>query len=611
MTSHQPTRGRTSRVWLALLLRSWRLDRWTTAGVLGLMVADAAALTVSGLSLRQLVDRALGGGGHDVAFPAVAAGVSFAAILVTSRVQQELRLDLADRVGMLEVDSEVQHLVSGLETIEHLERPEYLDRISRLRGQGQLMAESSWGVLDALSNTARVLVTLGLLATVQPALLLLALLAVPALMLNRVGQRAVRRAAGAASGDNRVERELFDLTIGSGPGKELRVFGSGDWVARLADRAWLRSSRVTTAARWRDALMGGIGWTVFTLGFAGALGVVVWQVSRGRGSVGDVVLLVTLAGTLRTQFERLAFSMSRVMAGLVAVEPYLWLRDYAGTSGPGAATPAPQPVPVPVPQRLDRGIRLDRVGFAYPGTTREVLRDITVDLPAGAMVALVGEHGSGKTTLVKLLCGLYPPGSGEITVDAVPMSAMSASDWRTACSGAFQDFGRYELTLREAVGIGDPARLADNDRILASLDEAEGGSLVRTLPMGLDSPLGPGATELSEGQWQRVALARAAMRRNPLLLLLDEPTASLDPPTEHAVFTRHARIARDLGAATGAVTLVVTHRFTTVRMADLILVLRDGALAESGDHASLLGADGLYAELYRLQESAYAREDPS
>ncbi|WP_067225873.1 ABC transporter ATP-binding protein [Streptomyces sp. NBRC 109706] len=605
MTPRQRRRGGTPRVWLALLLRSWRLDRWTTAGVLLLMVADAAALTVSGLSLRELVDRALGDAEQNVTPPAVAAGVSFAAILVISRVQQELRLDLADRVGMLEVDSEVQRFVSGLETIEHLERPAYLDRINRLRGRGQLMAESSWGVLDALSSTARVLVTLGLLATVQPALLLLVLLAVPALLLNRAGQRTVRQAAGTASGDDRVERELFDLTVGSGPGKELRVFGSGDWIAGLADRAWQRSSRIGAGARWKAALLGGIGWTVFTLGFAGALGVVTWQVSRGRGSVGDVVLLVTLAGTLRVQFERLAYSMSRIMAGLVAVEAYLWLRDYARTRGRGPADP------VPVPPRLDRGLRLDRVGFAYPGTTRDVLRDITVDLPAGAMVALVGEHGSGKTTLVKLLCGLYPPDSGEITVDGVPMSAMSATEWRAACSGAFQDFGRYELTLGEAVGIGDPDRMGDRDLITASLDEAEGGSLVRTLPLGLDSPLGPGATELSEGQWQRVALARAAMRHHPLLLLLDEPTASLDPPTEHAVFTRHARIARDLGAATGAVTLVVTHRFTTVRMADLILVLRDGEIVESGDHTSLVGADGLYAELYRLQESAYATEGPS
>ncbi|MEY9964851.1 ABC-type multidrug transport system fused ATPase/permease subunit [Streptacidiphilus sp. MAP12-16] len=596
--------GRRSRhVWADLLLRSWRLDRRNSLIVLLFMLADSAALVLSGYGLRSLVNSALSADGRGTLLSACATGTAYSVMLLIGRVQMEIRLDLADRVGMYQVDAEIQRLVSGLDTIEHLERSEYLDRINRLRGKGQLMCESGWAVLDAAANGLRVLVTLGLLATVQPALLLLAVLAVPALLLNGVGQRVVTRAAEQASGDDRAERELFELTTRSGPAKELRVLGSGDGVDRLADEAWQRSSRRMIEAYWRSALLGGAGWGTFVLGLAAVLGVVIGMVADGSRSIGDVVLVVAMATTLRAQFERVAWSLSRLQAGMVAVEPFLWLHAYAAPDTPLDGAPV---AATTLPTRLEQGIALEEVSFAYPGTDREVLRGVTVALPAGAMVAVVGEHGSGKTTLVKLLCKLYEPTSGHIAVDGAPLSGLDAAAWRTLCSGAFQDFGRYAVTLGEAVGIGEPAFMGDDERVLAALAEAEAGPMLAGLPEGLETPLGPSGTDLSEGQWQRVALARAAMRREPLLFVLDEPTASLDPPTEHAVFTRHAEHARALGAATGAVTVVVTHRFTTVRMADLILVLRDGRLTESGTHQSLLALGGTYADLYQLQEAAYA-----
>jgi ATP-binding cassette subfamily B protein len=585
-----------------MLRRSWQLDRALMAGVFLLMALENAAFAASALGVRWLVNAALSGSVRSTILAATVGGLAFATIAVAGRVQQELRLDLSDRVGMLGVDTEVQSLVAGVDGVEHLERPEYLDRVTLLRGQGALMAESSWAVLDSLSNSARVIITLILLATIHPALILLALLAIPALLLNGAGQRTIRRAALRSAEDVRVERHLFNLAVSSGAGKELRVFGAGPELNHRAGEAWRRASATLTAARWRAALMGSAGWAAFMIGFAAALGVVVVMVARGGRSIGDVVLVVTLAGTLRAQFERVAYSVSRVLIGLTAVEPYLWLREYAAARRTAAQ-------PAAVPARLNTGISLRDVSFSYPGTPRRVLHDVSIDLPAGAMVAVVGEHGSGKSTLVKLLCKLYEPTTGQILVDGASLSTVDTVAWHGATAAAFQDFGRYEVRLREAIGLGEPRYLDDTDRITGALAKAEGTVLLDRLPDGLDTELGPGGVDLSEGQWQRVALARAAMRDAPRLFVLDEPTASLDPPTEYAVFTRQAQLAREIGAATGAVTVVVTHRFTTVRMADLILVLREGELVEVGNHRTLLAADGLYAELYRLQETAYAASE--
>jgi ATP-binding cassette subfamily B protein len=217
---------------------------------------------------------------------------------------------------------------------------------------------------------------------------------------------------------------------------------------------------------------------------------------------------------------------------------------------------------------------LDRVSFRYPGTDRPVLEDITCELPAGAVVALVGENGAGKASLVKLLLRFYEPTSGRILVDGVPLEDLGVDEWRQRSSGAFQDYCRPEFRAREAIGLGDLSRL-DEVAIGSAAGRSGAAEVVAGLPNGWDTQLGstrPGGVDLSGGQWQRLALARARMRTQPLLLVLDEPTAALDAEAEHALFERFAEAARDAREAAG-VTLLVSHRFSTVRMADLILVL--------------------------------------
>ena len=267
-----------------------------------------------------------------------------------------------------------------------------------------------------------------------------------------------------------------------------------------------------------------------------------------------------------------------------------------------------------MPERLVDGIRFEHVSFAYPGTTRLVLEDVSLELKPGSVVAIVGENGAGKSTLVKLLCRLYQPDEGRILVDGVDLARMPADEWR-AVAGAFQDFFRFEFRARHTVGVGDVPRLDDEPAVVAAVARAGADDVIEHLAAGLETQLGPtwpSGVEVSFGQWQKLALARGFMRDHPLLLVLDEPTAALDAETEHALFERYAAAARierrDGGSGNGRqgrITILVSHRFSTVRMADLIVVLDGARVVEVGTHEELMAKGGQYAELYGIQAAAY------
>jgi ATP-binding cassette subfamily B protein len=261
-----------------------------------------------------------------------------------------------------------------------------------------------------------------------------------------------------------------------------------------------------------------------------------------------------------------------------------------------------------------REIRCRNVTFAYPATGEPVLKGFDLTIPAGSSLAIVGQNGVGKTTLVKLLCRLYQPTSGRILVDGLDLARMLVDAWRARLAGAFQDFFRFEFRARHTVGVGDVARLDDEPAVAAAVDRAGAGDVVAKLAAGLETQLGPtwpGCLEVSFGQWQKLALARGFMRDHPLLLLLDEPTAALDAETEYALFERYAAAARGgksngaAGRDHGRITILVSHRFSTVRMADLIVVLDGSRVVEVGPHEELIAKGGHYAELYRIQAAAY------
>jgi len=233
---------------------------------------------------------------------------------------------------------------------------------------------------------------------------------------------------------------------------------------------------------------------------------------------------------------------------------------------------------------------------------------VSLELPAGTVVAVVGENGAGKTTLVKLLGKLYEPTSGGIFVDDQPLARMAADEWRSRLAGAFQDFFRFEFRARHTVGVGDVPRLEDEPAVVTAVGRAGADDVVARLTGGLETQLGPTwpeGVDVSFGQWQKLALARGFMRDEPLLLVLDEPTAALDAETEHALFERYAAAAHGGRSSVGRITVLVSHRFSTVRMADLIVVLDGARLVEIGTHEELMARGGQYAELYGIQAAAY------
>ncbi len=529
---------------------------------------------------------------------AIGLGVSAAATwflrTVSTRVQRRFR----DKVTIA-LESHVAKLQASIATIAHQERPEYLDRLSMLRNQVFVLDHMYMSLFSTLGWILRLGVTMALLASIHPALLLLAVFAVPT-VLTSTWRPAVERSAqerGAQAG--RLARHLFTIATTAPPGKEVRVTGIGERLITERRAAWERWYGPVSAARRGSAFWHTLAWAIFGLAYVGA----VVFVSSGLGASASAVLLVLAAGARLSAYIGATVGEIGFLRGfwMDGSRRLAWLEDYAASVVASGD--------LRVPTVLRRGIRLDHVSFAYPGTSRVVLDDVSATLPAGAVVAIVGENGAGKTTLVKLLAKMYEPSSGSILLDDTPLARVPATEWRARLAGAFQDFFRFEFRAQHTVGLGDVPRLDDEPAVVAAVDRAGAADVVTRLASGLDTQLGPtwpSGVELSFGQWQKLSLARGFMRDQPLLLVLDEPTAALDAETEHALFERYSAAARgSSGSDSGRITVLVSHRFSTVRMADLIVVLDGARLVEVGTHDELMARGGQYSELYSIQAAAY------
>ena len=525
---------------------------------------------------------------------AVSAVATWLLRTVSTRVQRRFR----DKVTIA-LESHVARLQASIATIAHQERPEYLDRLAMLRTQVFVLDHMYMSVFSTLGWILRLGVTMALLASIHPALLLLAVFAVPTVLTSTWRPEVEKSAQESGAQANRLARHLFVVATTAPPGKEVRVTGIGERLVSERRAAWERWYGPVAAARRGSAWWHALAWAVFGLAYVGAV-VFVSSVLRAGASA---VLLVLAAGARLSAYIGATVGEIGFLRGfwMDGSRRLAWLEDYAASVAAGGD--------MPVPSGLRSGIRLDHVSFAYPGTSKLVLEEVSITLPAGAVVALVGENGAGKTTLVKLLTKMYEPSSGSILVDNTPLARLRALEWRSRLAGAFQDFFRFEFRARHTVGLGDVPRLEDERAVASAVDRAGSGDVVARLASGLDTQLGsswPSGVELSFGQWQKLALARGFMREEPLLLVLDEPTAALDAETEHALFERYAAAARGGdGNNAGRITILVSHRFSTVRMADLILVFDKARLVEVGTHEDLLAKKGQYSELYRIQAAAY------
>ncbi|MEO3756019.1 ABC transporter ATP-binding protein [Streptomyces sp. B6B3] len=592
-------------LWAELLRLSWRRVPGLTAVLLVLNALMATSTFAIALTLKAVVDEADAGRPAQAMAAAAGAALAYAVLAVLQDVLHSLLILAVERVGLTDLQDRIHRDLLLLDGLEHLERTDYLDRVTVVRGSAWGLMHSAWTAVGVAFAVAQLAVSLLLISSVSPWLTLLGGVAAVPLWCDRRAQTVIADTETATAESLRLQRQLFDTATAADSGKEIRVSGTGAWLVERQAAAWhdvvsgrFRARLVATA--WR--LAGGIA---FTLAFVGGLAIAVHLTVTGRGTPGDIVLTITVATSLIGSVQLAVRRTTEAAGARRLIEPYLWLRDHA--AGESASSGSR-----PVAERLTDGIRLDHVGYTYPGSERKALDDVTAHIPPGSVVAIVGEYGSGKTTVVKLLQKFYRPTEGAIRVDGTDLWHLDTQGWRARSTAVFQDFGRFRTVLAESIGIGDLPHVDDRARITEAVRAAAAQPVVEGLPRALDTQLGRllGGVELSEGQWQKTALSRAVMRRDPLLIVLDEPTASLDAPSEQEIFERHMAHAREVARRTGGITVIVSHRFATVTGADLILVLSQGRLVESGSHEALMAGDTHYAEMYGLQAAAYTAPPP-
>ncbi len=328
--------------------------------------------------------------------------------------------------------------------------------------------------------------------------------------------------------------------------------------------------------------------------FYGCYALIVAATVRGRLTLGEMTLYLVAFRQGQQSFQSILSAFGSMYEDTLYMTN---LFDYFAIQ-----TDAPRAVGPVGAVRDEEGVRFEGVGFKYPGGDKWALRNIDVFVPKGQSLALVGENGAGKTTFIKLLAGLYEPTEGRVLLDGRDIRTWDEAKLRARIGVIFQDFNEYQLALRENVGFGSAEHLGDDLRVNRAVDQGGAKELVAGLTAGIETQLGRWFREgvdLSGGQWQKVALARAFMREEADILILDEPTAALDAEAEHAVFQRFKALAA------GRTTILISHRFPTVRMADRILVIEAGVVVEDGSHAELIAAGRRYARLFGLQAAGY------
>ncbi|GAU85154.1 ABC transporter ATP-binding protein [Bosea sp. BIWAKO-01] len=376
--------------------------------------------------------------------------------------------------------------------------------------------------------------------------------------------------------------------------KEMKLFGLGAYLAgrfaELADKVH-RGNRDLAARR---TLWGSLFGAIASLAYYAAYAVIAWRALKGELGIGDLTFLAGSLLRLNGLFERLILGLTQITSQTQYLDDFFSFMDLRSTM---VAPSNPRPFPVPMRQ----GIVFDKVGFRYPGKGAWALRDLSFSIPVGETLALVGENGAGKTTIVKLLTRLYEPDEGRILVDGIDIRDIDIAELQHQVGAIFQDFVRYHMTAAENIGIGRVGCLSDRPRVIEAAQKSLAHPLIETLPEGYEQMLGrvfARGLDLSGGEWQKIAIARAYFR-DAAILILDEPTAALDARAEAEIFERF----RNLSEAKTA--LLISHRFATVRMADRILVLENGAILESGSHEELIALHGRYAELFALQAAGF------
>lgn len=579
----------------------WDADRPDVILLVGLQVLSGVTLAAQlliGRSVLTKVIAAAGEAGSRPSLSSIAPGlIALAAITAVSAFAAaagpERQRVLGERVGR----AAMGRIIDGTTAVdlEAFESSVFHDHFERASTNAQVrplaLAQGLLTIGSGLLSTLGIAVVLG---AIEPMFLpLLALAAIPLWLANQANSRATYRFAYGFTPADRERMYLQAVLTSKASAKEVRAFRLASFLRARFEKLWdqrLHELEKVTRARLRRSLLAG---TAFSAILASAVFGLVWLVLDGRISVADAGVAAVAMQQLANQLRAINFGASKLYECTLFLDDVNSFFDLAPAAEAARAT-------APAPARF-RQLEVDHVSFTYPGTTDAVLHDVSITINEGEVVALVGENGSGKTTLAKLVCGLYAPTSGQILWDGADTTTMDPDELRSRIAVIFQDFVQYELTARDNIGMGRHERLDDDAAIEAAARTAGAHAFLAPLPKGYDTRLSRswmGGNQLSVGQWQRVALARAFFADAPLLVL-DEPTAALDPRAEAELFTT----IRSLAA--GRTVLLISHRFSSVRAADRIFVLRHGQLIEQGTHDALMTQAGHYADLFTLQAAAY------
>jgi ATP-binding cassette, subfamily B, bacterial len=485
--------------------------------------------------------------------------------------------------------------------LEQFENPEIYDRLERARRQ----TVNRIGLFTLLLATVQDLITLLTLAVALavyvPWLLVLLVVAVLPSLLGETHFASLGYSLLYSWTPERRQLDYLRYIAASDvSAKELKLFGLSDFLVGRYDRLSQEFYEANKALSVRRSLVSSLLAAVGTLGYYAAYAVIIYLTVVGHRSAAGVFtigVLTFLAGSFRQSrdlIQRVLLSLSQIFEQSLYLDDLFSFLALEPRIRPSAGARA-------VPNPIRQGFTFENVGFRYPGAEQWAVRGLDFTLAPGERLALVGENGAGKTTLVKLLARLYDPAEGRILLDGVDLREFDLDSLRRNVGVIFQDFVRYDFLLRENIAVGNISRLEDDTRIESAAARSLADSVAARLPGRYGQMLGrrfEGGVDLSGGEWQKVALGRAYMREAQLLIL-DEPTAALDARAEYEVFLRFSELTQ------GRMAVLISHRFSTVRMADRILVLRGGELVEQGTHEELLALGGLYSELFQLQAAGY------
>jgi ATP-binding cassette, subfamily B, bacterial len=554
---------------ISVYLGSVLVNKIALAQVHSLKFEDVLYIVI-GLWITFVVQRALG------------AYMGYGRNLYVRRVELEAERRLLEKAARVDLG--------------HFDNSDWHDRLARAkRDVSWRPGDLTWSILGMSGNIVTILLMAGLLASLHYLLVVFALgTAVLSLVLESRVTSKLYRYFYKETPEERERQYLGELLVQPRNTKEVRAYVLADYLLgrhrKLSEDLFKQRQQMFRLGSRMSTISGIITGTVLALAYV----FVAWKGIHGSINPGAVVLVIgaftSVAGTLGT-----------ISSTFVSVDQHTtFLDDYFSFLAVDPLVPVPSK-PHSIPDASIEGIQFSHVSFTYPGTTEPALRDLNLQIRKGELMALVGENGAGKSTLIKLLLRFYDVHEGAVKIGGVNVKDIDPEELRNRIGVLFQDYAMYELSVRENVAMGRPNGTPDDVRVIKALQDARSEWLINRMPNGLDSKVGrlfEGGHDLSGGEWQRLALARI-MYRNADIWILDEPTASLDPEAEAAIF---AELKENLK---GRIGIVISHRFSTVRIADRIAVIDDGKVKELGTHNELIAAGNRYAQLFELQASGY------